>query len=85
MGNIFKTDWKRLAIMKDEDIDLSDIPELDDTFLERAERHTPPKQAVSLGLDADIVKWFHEEVPDYEEKINELLRQYMKANWKSPE
>ena len=27
------TDWKRIDSMRDEDIDLSDIPELNDNFL----------------------------------------------------
>jgi uncharacterized protein (DUF4415 family) len=85
MGNTSKTDWKRLASMKDEDIDLSDIPELDEAFFERAERRMPPKQVVPLSLDADIVKWFEGEVPDHEGKINQLLREYMKANRKNPE
>ena len=31
-----KTDWERLTKMEDEDIDTSDIPELDDTFFQQA-------------------------------------------------
>ena len=32
-----KTDWKALAKMKDEDVDCSDIPALDDDFWANAE------------------------------------------------
>ena len=39
------TDWKRLARMKDADIDYSDIPEFDDTFFEQAELHVPQASA----------------------------------------
>ena len=40
-----KTDWARLDAMKDEDIDTSDIPELDDDFFERATRRMPTSDA----------------------------------------
>ncbi|WP_246327093.1 BrnA antitoxin family protein [Burkholderia guangdongensis] len=52
MSKASKTDWKRLAKLKDEQIDTSDIPELDDEFFARAELHVPPKQAVTMRLDA---------------------------------
>ena len=36
-----KTQWARLSIMTDADIDMSDIPELDDAFFEMAQLHVP--------------------------------------------
>ena len=36
-----RTDWVKLDKMTDEDIDLSDNPELDDDFFERATLHIP--------------------------------------------
>ena len=38
------SDWKKLATMKDEDIDLSDIGELDDDFFQQAKIHIPPNE-----------------------------------------
>jgi hypothetical protein len=38
-----KTDWARVDAMKDEDIDHSDIPELDDDFFAKA-TFVPSKQ-----------------------------------------
>lgn len=35
MSKASKTDWKRLAAMKDKDIDTSDMPELGDDFFSR--------------------------------------------------
>ena len=35
---------KKLATMKDEDIDLSDINELDDDFFQHAEVRIPPNE-----------------------------------------
>ena len=37
-----KTDWEKLDAMQDEDIDYSDIPELDEKFFKEAKTVTPP-------------------------------------------
>lgn len=37
-----KTDWEKLALMKNEDIDFEDIPELDKLFFQKAVRPWPP-------------------------------------------
>lgn len=79
MSKTSKTDWKRLAAMKDRDIDTSDIPELEDDFFERAELRLPPKQAVTIRLDADVLAWFKEQGQGYQTRINQLLRKYMEA------
>ena len=36
MSETSKTDWKRLAEMDDDTIDISDISELDDSFFKKA-------------------------------------------------
>jgi uncharacterized protein (DUF4415 family) len=77
MKKASKTDWQRLAKMNDKDIDTSDIPELDDDFFERAEIRVPPKQPVTLRLDADVVVWFKSQGQGYQTRINKLLRRYM--------
>lgn len=69
-----KTDWERLAKMEDEDIDTSDIPELDDTFFQNAELRVPVKKPVTLRLDADVLEWFKAGGKGYQTKINQLLR-----------
>ncbi|BBU29659.1 hypothetical protein BTHE68_33930 [Burkholderia sp. THE68] len=73
------TDWDRLAKMKDADIDYSDIPKLDDAFFEQAELHVPPKQAVTMRLDADVLEWFRQQGKGYQTRINRLLRAYMQT------
>ena len=60
MSKATKTDWKRLESMPDSSIDTSEMPELGDDFFQRAELHTPPKQAVTMRLDADVLAWFKE-------------------------
>ena len=58
MRKASKTDWKGLAEMKDEAIDTSDIPELDDEFFHHAKIKIPPDQPVTLRLYADVLSWF---------------------------
>ena len=79
MNKLSKTDWKRLSRMKDKDIDTGDIPELDDAFFQNAELRLPPKQPVTLRLDADVLAWFKEGGPGYQTRINKLLRRYMES------
>lgn len=42
-----RTDWKRLDAMRDEDIDTSDIPEVDEEFFASAEVVMPPDRRVA--------------------------------------
>jgi len=74
-----KTDWARLDAMTDAEIDTSDIPELGADFFARAELRNPPKQPVTLRLDADVLDWFKGQGQGYQSRINKLLRLYMQA------
>jgi uncharacterized protein (DUF4415 family) len=72
----------KLAAMRDEDIDLSDIPELTEEQLSRGFRpglHRPIKMPVTIRLDADVVGWFKEHAGDkpYQTEINRVLRQHV--------
>lgn len=79
MNKASNTDWKRLAEMENKDIDTSDIPELNDAFFQKAEVHVPPKQPVTLRLDADVLMWFKSQGQGYQTRINKLLRRYMES------
>ncbi len=80
MSKQSKTDWKRVEAMKDENIDTSDIPELDEDFFRQAEIHLPAKQSVTMRLDADVLEWFKSNGQGYQTRINKLLRRYMEAH-----
>lgn len=84
MSKTSRTDWKRLAEMEDKDIDMSDIPELDDAFFRNAELRVPPKQSVTIRLDADVLEWFKAQGEGYQTRINKLLRSYMEAQQTRP-
>ena len=79
------TDWNRLGRMKDEDIDVTDIPPLDDAFFKNATLRMPKtKNAVSLRLDADVIDWFKHQGKGYQTRINAVLRLYMQARRGQP-
>ncbi len=72
-----QTDWKRLESLSDEEIDTSDIPELDESFFTHAQLCQVSQQTVKLQLDSDIIDWFKEHGLSYQTQINKLLRGYM--------
>jgi uncharacterized protein (DUF4415 family) len=77
-----QADLAALAARSDEDINLSDIPELTDDFWKNAERgrfYRPLKQQLTLRLDADVIAWFKAQTPEgdgYQTHINRALRDY---------
>ncbi len=79
MKKVSKTDWSKLANMKDSEINTSDIAELDDDFFRCAEIRVPPKKSVTMRLDADVLDWYKSQGQGYQTRINKLLRRYMDA------
>lgn len=77
-----ETDWARIDAMKDEDIDYSDIPELDDEFFEKAVL-VPAKKLVTMRLDADVVAWLKRNGRGYQTRANKILRSVMESQEKS--
>ena len=74
-----ETELRRLADLRDEDIDLSDIAELDEVFFREAEWRPPVKKPVTIRLDADVLEWFRSQGPGYQTRINRLLRRFMEV------
>ena len=72
---------KKIEGIKDENIDYSDIPELDDAFWDNAAIEYPEKKKpVTLRLDAEVLAWFQSKGKGYQTKINAVLRSYVKAH-----
>jgi uncharacterized protein (DUF4415 family) len=83
MKKKYYSDLPRLRGMKDEEIDCSDIPELDEAFFEKAAVVMPKPQAtVSVRLDQEVVDWFKSRGKGYQARINALLRAYVEAHGK---
>lgn len=72
-----------LADLPDESIDFSDAPEVTPADFEGAERGTmyrALKQQTTLRIDADVLDWFKQNVPNgkgYQTAINRVLREYV--------
>ncbi len=66
-----------IRAIKDEDIDYSDIPELDDDWFKNAKVVIPQAKPVAVKLDNDVVKWYQSHDRNYQAKINAILRAYM--------
>jgi uncharacterized protein (DUF4415 family) len=76
-----RTDFDRLDKMKDEDIDLSDAPEITSEMFAKAivRRGLKPrtKKQVTLRIDSDVLEWYKKQGRGYQTRINLLLRAYM--------
>jgi uncharacterized protein (DUF4415 family) len=73
-----RAELKRLASMKDEDIDTRDIPEVTDwSGAVRGGFYRPVKQAVTIRLDADVLEWFRSQGDGYQTRMNQALREYV--------
>ena len=69
-----------LASMPDEDIDTSDIPELDEAWFAKAVLWAPPsKKQLTLRLDEDIINFFKQSGKGYQTRMNAALRAYVDA------
>jgi uncharacterized protein (DUF4415 family) len=69
-----------LAVMRDEDIDTSDIPEITAEQFRSGVRgmfYRPVKKPVTMRLDADVIAWLKEDGKGYQTKANALLRSEM--------
>ena len=74
---ISKKRLNEINAIKDEDIDYSDIPELDDEWFKNAKVIKPQTKAVTVKIDNDVVQWYQAHDSDYQAKINAILRAYM--------
>jgi uncharacterized protein (DUF4415 family) len=60
--------------MRDTDIDSSDLPPLDKTFLKKATAAWPPaKKQLTIRLDEDVLGWLKSHGRGYQTRINRIL------------
>ncbi|HEU5453660.1 MAG TPA: BrnA antitoxin family protein [Terriglobales bacterium] len=69
--------------MRDDEIDLSEIPRLDEKFFAEAilvpGKNKKRKKQVTLHLDSDIVAFFLKRGPECQTAINAVLRGYIQS------
>ena len=77
-----RKELQRLAARPDREIDLTDIPEIQeipsDAVIGRFYR--PKKTIVTIRLDADVVAWIKASGEGYQTRINAYLRQMMQQS-----
>jgi uncharacterized protein (DUF4415 family) len=79
------SDWDRVDRMKDEEIDLSDLPEIPPEAFARAivRKGLQPverKAQITLRVDSDVLEWFREKGAGYQSRMNAVLRAYKQAH-----
>ena len=74
-----KTDWNRINGMKEEEIDLTDSPELDAAFFQEAIPWPTHKKQITLRLDPEVLEFFKAQGRGYQTAMNKVLRRYVEA------
>ncbi len=77
---------KAIDAIRDEDIDLSDMPEITDEQWSRAVRNPyfrPAKDQVTLRIDRDVLAWFRHTEEKYQTAINAALREHVERHRKA--
>ena len=71
---------EQIAAIKDEDIDFSDIPELDDTFWREARLVEPDRtEQVTMRVKRSVLAYFKASGKGYQTRINQVLESYVRA------
>ena len=69
-----------IAAAKDENIDFSEIPELDETFWHQAELIEPDlTEQVTIRVKRSVSAYFRAPGKGYRKRINRVLERYMRA------
>jgi len=71
--------------MTDEDIDLSDCPEITEEMWAKGVwrkglKSVAEKGQETLAIDREVIEFFKAQERDYQTKINQILRAYMEAH-----
>ena len=75
-----RADLDRLRRMSEEEIERTSPPELQNLsadFWSDAVVVPPPKRAISLRVDKDVLEWFRARGPRYQTHMNAVLRAYV--------
>ena len=79
-----KRDLARIDRMRDAEIDYSEIPPLDRTFLKKATTAWPlEKRQLTIRLDADVLDWLKRQGRGCQTRINRILRVVMESQARS--
>jgi uncharacterized protein (DUF4415 family) len=79
------TDWDRVDKLKDNDIDMSDNPEISPemfakSIVRKGLKPVKRKAQITLRIDEDVLTWFKNQGTGYQTHINSLLKAYKEAH-----
>ena len=73
-----KKELRELAAKPDNEIDLTDIPEIVDwSGAVVGKFYRPIKKSLTIRVDADVLAWLRSQGKGYQTRINQLLRAAM--------
>lgn len=78
-----KAELAALSAMPDSDIDTRDIAALPEEFWKNATHspfYRPIKQATTVRIDADVLRWLKSDGKGYQTRINAILRNAMQQH-----
>ena len=82
-----RTEWDRIDQLSDAEIEVAVAADpdaasiADEAWFRGATLVLPePKQAISLRIDSDVLRWFRDSGPGYQSRMNAVLRQYAAAH-----
>jgi hypothetical protein len=76
-----ETNWDKLEAMTDEEIDVSDIPPLDDSFFANAKLRMPKdKVSVLVNVDRETNDWFESQGVEAKDLMSAALRIYAETH-----
>ena len=80
-----KSELRRLAVRPDREIDLSDIPEIQELPSDAVigKFYRPKKESVTIRIDADVLAWLKTSGKGYQTRINKYLRRLMRQSRKA--
>lgn len=71
---------RQIAAAKDQDIDFSDIPELDDDFWRNAGLVEPDRtEQITLRVKRSVLAYFRASGKGYQSRMNRVLESYVRA------
>jgi len=74
------TDWEAFNSLRDEDIDLSDIPELDKNFWKHVKVVQPDTtRQVTLRVKQSVLEYFKAGGKGYQTRMNQVLESFVKS------
>ncbi len=77
---------QQIRAVKDENIDFSDIPELDERFWSNASRVEPDRtEQITMRVKRSVLDFFRTPGKGYQTRINRVLESYVRAQQESKE